>query len=84
MGMGATERVVPAEAGPYLSAVSIEGVLLKAVGLTEHEIAVADRVAVLTDPLECDYRRILALAPVLVDMRNAMWGLLGTDRVVAI
>ena len=70
-------------ADPYVPAVVVDGIELKAVGLTEHYLAAADCVLILTDHPEFDYRRIVEIATLVVDTRHATWGIPApTDRVV--
>lgn len=62
-------------ADPYVPAVVVDGIELKAVGLTEHHLAAADCVLILTDHPEFDYRRIVETAQLIVDTRNATLGI---------
>jgi UDP-N-acetyl-D-glucosamine dehydrogenase len=53
------------------------------VALTDQEISAADCVVILTDHTDFDYKRIVDLASLVVDMRNATWGIAApAERVV--
>src|SRR5438034_11678371 len=60
---------------PYVAAITLDGAVLKAVELTDGELAAADCVLILTDHPEFDYRRIVETAAFVVDTRNATWGI---------
>jgi len=60
---------------PHVPAVTLDGAVLKAAELTEGELAAADCVLILTDHLEFDYRRVVQTAALVVDTRNATWGI---------
>src|SRR5205809_1153770 len=60
---------------PYVAAITLHGAVLKAVELTDGELAAADCVLILTDHPEFDYRRIVETAAFVVDTRNATWGI---------
>src|SRR5205823_1118838 len=60
---------------PHVPAVTLDGAVLKAAELTEGELAAADCVLILTDHLEFDYRRVVQTAALVVDTRNATWGM---------
>ena len=62
-------------ADPYVPSVIAGDVVLKAVDLTDDELAAADCVLILTDHSRVDYRRVVATARLVVDMRNATWGI---------
>jgi UDP-N-acetyl-D-glucosamine dehydrogenase len=62
-------------ADPYVPSVVAGDVVLKAVDLTDDEMAAADCVLILTDHSRFDYRRVVATARLVVDMRNATWGI---------
>ena len=49
--------------------------MLKAAELTEGELSAADCVLILTDHPEFDYRRVVETAALVVDTRNATWGM---------
>jgi UDP-N-acetyl-D-glucosamine dehydrogenase len=56
---------------------------MKAVQPTDETVAAADCVLILTDHPEFDYRRITEIAQLVVDTRNATWGLKApNDRLV--
>ena len=59
---------------PHVPAITLDGTVLKAVELTEGELAAADCVLILTDHPEFDYRRVVETAALVVDTRNATWG----------
>jgi len=61
-------------ADPHVPAVVLDGIILKAVEPTDEELAAADCVVILTDHPEFDYRRIVDVARLVVDSRNATWG----------
>lgn len=70
-------------ADPYVPAVVLDGIDLKAVELTDQDLAAADCVLILTDHPHFDYQRIVEVAPLVVDTRNATWGIpVSRDRVV--
>src|SRR5438132_5124421 len=60
-------------ADPYVPSVVVDGNVLNAVGLSDQELSAADCVVILTDHLEFDYRRVVEIAPLVVDTRNATW-----------
>ena len=64
-----------AYADPHVPSVILDGMVLKAVELTDQDLAAADCVLILTDHPEFDYRRIVAVARLVVDSRNATWGM---------
>ena len=61
-------------ADPYVPSVAVDGVVLKAVELTDEQLASVDCVVILTDHPGFDYRRVVEYAPLVVDTRNATWG----------
>ena len=63
-----------AYADPYVPSIILDGVQLKAVELSDRDLAAADCVLILTDHPEFDYRRVVEVAPLVVDTRNATWG----------
>ena len=70
-------------ADPHVPSVAIDGTPLKAVALTDQALAAADCVLILTDHPEFDYRRAVEVAPLIVDTRNATWGIdAPKDRIV--
>jgi len=60
---------------PHVPAITLDGAVLKAAELTEGELAAADCVLILTDHPEFDYRRVVETAALVVDTRNATWGM---------
>lgn len=72
-------------ADPYVSTVTVEGVVVKAVDLTDERLGSADCVVILTDHPEFDYQRVVELASLVVDTRNATWGIpTAADRVITL
>jgi UDP-N-acetyl-D-glucosamine dehydrogenase len=69
-----------AYADPYVPSVQVEGLELKAVTLTDEALAAADCVVILTDHPGFDYRHIVETAAVVIDSRNATWGLPAADE----
>src|SRR5207302_8119740 len=66
-------------ADPHVPSVTLDGDALKTVSLTDQEISTADCVLILTDHSDFDYRRIVELASLVVDTRNATWGIPSPD-----
>ncbi len=62
-------------ADPRVPSVVIDGSLLKATELTAEGLTSSDCVLILTDHPEFDYRQIVERAPLVVDTRNATWGI---------
>jgi UDP-N-acetyl-D-glucosamine dehydrogenase len=62
-------------ADPYVPSVVIGDAELKAVPASDENIAAADCVVVLTDHPDFDYARVSELASLVVDSRNATWGI---------
>jgi UDP-N-acetyl-D-glucosamine dehydrogenase len=60
-------------ADPYVPSVSLDGSVLKAVTVTDELLTTADCILILTDHPEFDYRRIVEMAPLIIDTRNATW-----------
>jgi UDP-N-acetyl-D-glucosamine dehydrogenase len=76
-------RVVYAD--PYVPSVEIEEILLKAVDVTDAELSTADCVVILTDHPTFDFPQIVERAAIVVDSRNATWGIPAPeDRVIRI
>ena len=70
-------------ADPQVPSIAIDGTLLKAVALTDETLTAADCVLILTDHPEFDYRRTAEMAQLVVDTRNATWGIdAPKDRIV--
>ena len=63
-----------AYADPYVPSIILDGVQLKAVELSDRDLEAADCVLILTDHPDFDYRRVVEVAPLVVDTRNATWG----------
>ena len=61
-------------ADPYVPSIILDGIVLKAIELIDQGLAAADCVLILTDHPEFDYRRVVEIAPLVVDTRNATWG----------
>ena len=61
-------------ADPYVPSIVLDGTALKAVEMTDENLASADCVLILTDHADFDYGRVVELAPLIVDTRNATWG----------
>ena len=60
---------------PFVPAIEINGIRLHSKALTAQEIAKADCVIILTDHPGVDYQEIFNKASLLVDTRDATWGL---------
>ena len=72
-------------ADPYVPSITVDGVVLQAAELTDERLTSADCVVILTDHAEFDYSRIVELARLVVDTRNATWGIAApADRVIAL
>jgi UDP-N-acetyl-D-glucosamine dehydrogenase len=70
-------------ADPWVPEITLaEGVTLKSTTADDGQVSAADCVVVLTDHAEFDYARIVELAAVVVDTRNATWGTPGAERVI--
>ncbi len=74
-----------AYADPYVPAVAVDDEVLQAVQPTDEEIAAADCVLILTDHPDFDYPRAVERAALVVDTRQATWGITTpTGHVVAL
>jgi len=62
-------------ADPHVPSVVVDNTALKAVEASADALVAADCVLILTDHPEFDYRQVVALAPLVVDTRNATWGM---------
>jgi UDP-N-acetyl-D-glucosamine dehydrogenase len=62
-------------ADPHVPSITFDGHLLKAVETTDAVLGAADCVVILTDHAEFDYPRTLAASRLVVDTRNATFGL---------
>jgi UDP-N-acetyl-D-glucosamine dehydrogenase len=68
---------------PYVPAITLDGNVLKAVEGGDAELAAADCVVILTDHPEFDYRHIVETAALVIDTRNATWGVpIQPERVI--
>jgi UDP-N-acetyl-D-glucosamine dehydrogenase len=70
-----TRGAVVTYADPHVPVTTLGSDQLKAVPATADRFASADCVLVLTDHPEFDYAEAAARAPLLVDARNATWGM---------
>lgn len=61
-------------ADPYVPAVTVDGHSLKSVPLSDAAITASDCVLILTDHPDFDYPHIAETATLVVDTRNATWG----------
>ncbi|MDQ3746549.1 MAG: UDP-N-acetyl-D-glucosamine dehydrogenase, partial [Acidobacteriota bacterium] len=52
---------------------------LQSITLTDEELRAADCVVIVTDHSQIDYKRVIRLAPLVVDTRNALNGELRRD-----
>ncbi len=66
---------------PYVPVLEEDGVRRTSVELTDEELAAADCVVITTDHSVIDYERVVRLARLVVDTRNATRGLEGGDVV---
>ena len=62
-------------ADPHVSSINFEGHLLKAIEPTDAALSAADCVVILTDHPEFDYQRTLDKSRLVIDTRNATFGL---------
>jgi len=70
---------------PYVPSLDVNGTVLKCAALTDEEISAADCVLILTDHPGIDYAHVVETASLVVDPRNATWGVPTPDhRVVRI
>jgi UDP-N-acetyl-D-glucosamine dehydrogenase len=60
---------------PWVPTAIVGDVELKSVELSDQRLAGADCVVILADHAAFDYRRVMATARLVVDARNATWGL---------
>ena len=68
---------------PWVPTATIGDVEMKSVELTEQRLADADCVVILADHAAFDYARVIGVARLVVDARNATWGLAAPEaRVV--
>lgn len=72
-------------ADPYVPTVAVDGELLQAVEMTDEQIATADCVVILTDHADFDYRQVVERAALVVDTRQATWGIPApAERIIAL
>jgi UDP-N-acetyl-D-glucosamine dehydrogenase len=72
-----------AYADPWVATSTVGGTELKSIELTDQRLADADCVLILADHAAFDYVHVVATARLVVDARNATWGLEAPDgRVV--
>jgi UDP-N-acetyl-D-glucosamine dehydrogenase len=70
-------------ADPHVPSIVLSGSDLKAVEVTDDRLTAADCVLILTDHADFDYRRVVEVAPLVVDTRHATWRIPApADRVV--
>jgi UDP-N-acetyl-D-glucosamine dehydrogenase len=62
-------------ADPHVPTVGVNGTQLTSVMVDDARIRAADCVLILTDHREFDYQRIVSAASLVVDTRNATWGI---------
>lgn len=62
-------------ADPYVPSIVLNGVTLKAQEYSDRSLEAADCVLILTDHQEFDYRRIVEIAPLVIDTRSATRGI---------
>ena len=62
-------------ADPYVPVVTVGGAKLRAIQADAAAIRAADCVLILTDHEEFDYQDVVAGAALVVDTRNATWGI---------
>ena len=62
-------------ADPRVSSVVLDGAPLKAIEPSAEALAATDCALILTDHPQFDYRQIVELAPLVIDTRNATWGI---------
>ena len=69
-------------ADPRVPSVAVDNAIFKAVEASPETLATVDCVLILTDHPEFDYHQIVELAPLVVDTRNATWGIAAPRRQV--
>jgi UDP-N-acetyl-D-glucosamine dehydrogenase len=62
-------------ADPHVPSVVLDGTPLKAIEPNAEALAATDCALILTDHQQFDYRQIVELAPLVIDTRNATWGI---------
>lgn len=72
-------------ADPYVPSITLEGAVLQAVEPVGERLRAADCVVILTDHAEFDYKHVVEDSPLVVDTRNATWGIAAPQgRVIAL
>lgn len=72
-------------ADPYVPSITVDGTVLAAVRPDKKRLASADCVVILTDHPDFDYRRVVEVSALVVDTRNATWGIPApSGRVIAL
>ena len=80
---GLQERgAIVSYADPYVPSVVIGDTQLKAVPVSDENLAAAECVLILTDHPDFDYARIAEVAGLVVDTRSATWGTAPSDKIV--
>jgi UDP-N-acetyl-D-glucosamine dehydrogenase len=69
---------------PYVAELNDEGFALHAIPLTQTALEMADCVVIVTNHKEIDMQLVADYAPVVVDTRNALHGLVCAGRVVSL
>jgi UDP-N-acetyl-D-glucosamine dehydrogenase len=69
-------------ADPYVPSIVIGDTQLKAVVVSDENLAAADCVLILTDHPDFDYATIAEVAGLVVDTRSATWGTASSDKIV--
>jgi UDP-N-acetyl-D-glucosamine dehydrogenase len=62
-------------ADPYVPSIAVSGQVLKAADVTADGLRAADCVLILTDHAEFDYRQVVETASLVIDTRDATWGI---------
>ena len=80
---GLQERgAIVSYADPYVPSIVIGDTQLKAVPVSDENLATAECVLILTDHPDFDYARIAEVAGLVVDTRSATWGTAPSDKIV--
>jgi len=80
---GLQERgAIVSYADPYVPSIVIGDTQLKAVPVSDENLAAAECVLILTDHPDFDYARIAEVAGLVVDTRSATWGTAPSDKIV--
>lgn len=67
-------------ADPYVPVIEVKGVRLLAQELTDAEMKAADCILILTDHADFDYQKIVESGSLVVDTRNATWGIRSAEN----